>query len=364
MAPTAFGQGGLFGGGERYPLELARAVAAVRGVDCELLTFGPEPSVVDEPTGLRIRVLRPLGHLRGHPAHPVAARMLREVRWADVVHTHHLRATPSRIAAIAARVRLPGRRRTPVAVTDHGLTGGDWFGVLPRLVDRFLPVSEHSADVLRAPADRTRVVWGGVDATRFTPEPRGDRDGVLFVGRLTPHKGIDRLVEALPDGATLTIVGTGGHDPQPPESGYVDDLRALAQGRDVRFTGPVDDAELPSLYRRAAVVAMPSVNVTRYGRVHPVSELLGLTALEAMASATPVVASRIGGLAEVVVDGVTGHLVEPGDVDALRNRIAELLADPPRARRMGVAGRERALAQFTWDACAQRCVAAYRELVS
>jgi glycosyltransferase involved in cell wall biosynthesis len=187
---------------------------------------------------------------------------------------------------------------------------------------------------------------------------------VLFVGRLTPHKGIDRLIEALPDGASLTIGGTGGHDPHPPESGYVDDLRDLARVRDVRFTGAIDDADLPGLYRRAAVLAMPSVNVTRYGKVHPVSELLGLTAIEAMACGTPVVASRIGGLAEVVVDGVTGYLVAPGDVTALRGRLAELLDDPSLARRMGEAGRERAVAQFTWEACAQRCVAAYRELVS
>jgi glycosyltransferase involved in cell wall biosynthesis len=274
-----------------------------------------------------------------------------------------MRSTPSRIAAVTARVRVPGRRRRPVVVTDHGLGGGDWRGLLPRLFDRFLTVSQHSADVLHAPPARTRVIWGGVDAERFAPDGATERAGVLFVGRLTPHKGVDRLIDALPDGATLTIAGTGGHDPDPPESGYVEHLHHLAVGRDVRFHGAVAEEDLPSLYRRAAVLASPSVNVTCFGKVHPVSELLGLTAIEAMACATPVVASRVGGLAEVVVDGVTGHLVDPGDVDALRDRLTRVLADAAGARALGDAARARAVDQFTWDACARRCVDAYRQLL-
>jgi glycosyltransferase involved in cell wall biosynthesis len=364
VAPTAFGRDGLFGGGERYPLELARAVARLDDVECELLTFGRRAQVIDDESGLRIRVVRPLGHVRGHPAHPVAPAMIPSVLRADVVHTHHLRSTPSRVAAVAARVRRPGSPRRATVVTDHGLGGGDWFGLLPRLFDRFLTVSQHSADVLHAPPARTRVVWGGVDAQRFTPGVEGARRGVLFVGRLTPHKGIDRLIQALPAGASLTVAGTGGHDPQPPEIGYVEDLRRLAASRDVEFIGAVAEADLPSLYRSAAVLAVPSVNVTCYGRTHPVSELLGLTAIEAMASATPVVASRIGGLAEVVVDGHTGRLVEAGDVAELHDALVTLLADPAHARALGQAARERALARFTWEACAQRCLAAYRELFS
>jgi glycosyltransferase involved in cell wall biosynthesis len=364
VAPTAFGREGLFGGGERYPLELARALARLDEVDCELLTFGPRPLVLDDDAGLRIRVLRPLAYLGRHPAHPLAPAMISVVADADIVHTHHLRSTPSRVAALATRARPPWTRRCGLVVTDHGLGGGNWFGLLPRLFDRFLTVSQHSATMLGAPPAKTRVVYGGVDPGRFTPDPGVARTGVLFVGRVTPHKGIDRLIAALPDGALLTIAGTGGHDAHPPERNYPEDLRLLARGRDVRFIGAVADEQLAVLYRRAAVVAVPSVHVTCYGRVHPVSELLGLTAIEAMASATPVVASRIGGLAEVVVDGETGYLVDPGDVRALHDRLAELLADPARAHRMGDAARARVLERFTWEQCAGRCLDAYRELVS
>jgi len=119
---------------------------------------------------------------------------------------------------------------------------------------------------------------------------------------------------------------------------------------------------LPGLYQRAAVVALPSVDVTCYGRRIAIVELLGLAALEAMASGTPVVCSRIGGLPEVVEHGVTGLLVEPGDVRGLHDALERILRDRALAARLGRNARERALERFTWDACARRCIAAYEEL--
>jgi starch synthase len=92
-------------------------------------------------------------------------------------------------------------------------------------------------------------------------------------------------------------------------------------------------------------------------------ELLGLVLLEAMASGTPVVCSRIGGLPEIVEDGVTGLLVEPGDVGALHDAMDCILRDRTLAERLGRNGRERALERFTWDACAMRCLAAYEEML-
>jgi glycosyltransferase involved in cell wall biosynthesis len=356
VAPTLFGPDGIFGGGERYPLELARALA--RHVDCELVSFGGSQRVWREASGLRVRVLRALLLLGGHPAHPLSIGFRHALTGADIIHTHHLRSASSRVAAVNARVR-----RIPTAVTDHGLGGGNWFGLLPRLFDRFLTVSAYSARELGAPASRIRVVYGGADPARFSPDPEIVRRGVLFVGRLTPHKGVDRLIEALPEGAELRVVGSAGHDAAPPERGYPDLLRRLAARGGVEFLGAVPDSDLPALYRGARVLALPSVHVTCYGREVAVSELLGLAAIEAMASGTPVVASRIGGLPEVVEHGVTGFLVEPGNVGELRARLAEVLRDRRLAERLGRDARERVLETFTWDACAERCLAAYSELV-
>jgi glycosyltransferase involved in cell wall biosynthesis len=346
----------MFGGGERYPIELGRALA--HDVDCELVSFGEAARSWQDAGGLRIRVLRAIAHVGGHPAHPLALGLGNALAEADIVHTHHLRSAPSRLAGVHARVR--GIR---TAVTDHGLAGGNWAGLLPRLFDRFLTVSAYSARELSAPAARTRVVYGGADPVRFSPDPDARRRGVLFVGRLTPHKGVDRLIEALHENSELRVVGSRGHDRNPPEREYPNLLRRLAAQRRVEFLGVVDDADLPALYRAAQVLALPSVELTCYGRKIAVSELLGLAAIEAMASGTPVVASRLGGLPEVVEHGVTGFLVEPGNIAELRWRLAQVLGDRRLAKRLGRNARERFLETFTWQACADRCLAAYSELV-
>ncbi|HZB97717.1 MAG TPA: glycosyltransferase family 4 protein [Candidatus Sulfotelmatobacter sp.] len=360
VAPTLFGTRGLYGGGERFPFELARALAP--HVDCSVVTFSPKPSgsrVSSEVWGVPTKTLTARWYARAHPAHPITPALPLALTHADVIHTHHLKSAPSRIAALTARAL--GRK---AVVTDHGLAGGDWLGMLPRLFHRFLAVSEYSARQLRSPAARTRVIFAGTDPDRFRPDADERRDGVLFVGRLTPHKGVDRLIEALPKGVRLTIAGSEGHDPRPPESGYPGLLRRLAAGRDVVFTGAVGESDLPLLYRRALVAVLPSVHHTCYGRSVAVSELLGLSILEAMSSGTPVVCSRIGGVPEIVEDGVTGFLVEPGDVAALRDRLGVLVSDRGLATRMGESARESVLERFTWKACAQRCLDVYQELVT
>jgi glycosyltransferase involved in cell wall biosynthesis len=353
VVPTPFGAAGLHGGGERYPVELCRALA--HHVSCRLITFGPRARQ-ERDGALEIVELATIARLKGHPAHPLAGGMIKALRGADLIHTHQTRSTPSRISALIARTT-----RTPVVTTDHGLGAGRLAGPLRTLFDGFLAVSENSADVLGAPASKTHVVYGGVDTERFRPGS-SVRRGVLFVGRITPHKGIDRLLRALPPETPLTIAGTGGHDRREPERSYPGFLRALAT-EDVTFAGDVPEAQLPDLYRGAEVFVLPSVHGTVYGKIVAISELLGLSVLEAMASGTPVIASRIGGLPEVVRDGETGYLVTPGDVDELRDRIAELVADPSRARRMGEAGRQLVIERFTWEHCAHRCLAAYAELV-
>jgi glycosyltransferase involved in cell wall biosynthesis len=355
VAPTAFGTEGLFGGGERYPLELARAIA--QHVSCELVTFGPHPGTRQDGP-LTIRVVRPLAYLGGHPARAIAPALTRVIRSADIVHAHHMRAPASLLAALTARAR-----GMPTVVTDHGLQGSNWGGLVPRLFDRFLLVSRHSASDLGAPAAKTRTIYGGADPARFRPDPAEKREGVLFVGRLTPHKGIDVLIRALPTDARLTVVGSEGHDSRSPEREYPELLRSLAADRRVEFLGAVDDDELARRYRTAAVVVIPSVERTWYGRAIAVSELLGLVALEAMSSGAPVIASRVGGLPEIVEDGVTGHVVSPGDVTELRGRIEAVLRDPAAAARLGANGRRRVLAELTWDRCAARCLEAYSQLL-
>jgi glycosyltransferase involved in cell wall biosynthesis len=345
----------LFGGGERYPAELARALARV--VDCKLVTFGSRTSSHDDD-GLGVTVLKPSMLLQHHPAHPVPRGLMPQLTGADIIHTHHLRAFPSRVATVAAWSR--GQRRV---VTDHGLGPGRGPQVVAHLIDRFLTVSGYSAKVLRSPPQKTTIIYGGADTKRFRPERLVGRSGVLFVGRLTPHKGVDRLIQALPNHATLTIAGTPGHDRRLPERRYPVLLERLAQGRDVHFVGRVGEEELAALYRRAQVVVLPSVHETCYGKHISIPELLGLSLLEAMASGTPVLATRVGGLPEVVVDGQTGFIVEPGDVSELRFRLEQLLGDDRLAANMGENARQHVVENFTWERCGERCLKAYEDLM-
>src|SRR5207237_2615026 len=193
-----------------------------------------------------------LGWMGGHPAQPFAPALIAALRGADVVHAHHMRSLPGRMTALIGRAR-----GITTAVTDHGLQGSNWRGVLPRLFDLFLTVSEYSARELDAPAARTHVIYGGADPERYAPDAPGARHGVLFVGRLTPHKGVDRLLQALPPKASARLVGTFGHDLRLPERQYPNLLRRLARDREVKFLGTVADADLPAVYRSARVLAFP-----------------------------------------------------------------------------------------------------------
>jgi glycosyltransferase involved in cell wall biosynthesis len=157
---------------------------------------------------------------------------------------------------------------------------------------------------------------------------------VLYAGRLSPEKGVLELVEAA-DGLNLVVAGDGP-------------LRAQVPGA----RGFVPHDELQRLYARAAVVACPSRR-----------EGFGVACLEAMAHGRPVVATSVGGLRDLVVDGETGLVVPPRDVPALRDALTRLLGDADLRRRLGAAGRRRAQERFSWPAVTEATLAAYRMAV-
>lgn len=206
------------------------------------------------------------------------------------------------------------------------------------------------------------IIHGGADVERYRPDPKEARSGVLFVGRPTPHEGVDRLIEALPLDAHLTIAGSRGHDPHPPESDYPRLLMRLASGRAVTFGAALSDHDLALRYRHQRVLVLPSVRLTCYGRNVASPELLGPVLLEAMASGTPVVATHVGGAPGIVQHGITGYLVESGNVPELRQRLAELLANPRLADRMGRNGRDLVVSSFTWKHVEERCLSTYQTL--
>jgi glycosyltransferase involved in cell wall biosynthesis len=214
-------------------------------------------------------------------------------------------------------------------------------------------VSAFARDQARArgyPTRNARVVHNGVDPVLFSPaQEEPAPPSILFAGRMDDQKGVDVLLKALgllPKGARLRLAGTG---PQQ------DEYRRLASKlglEDVEFLGAVERKRLPWLLGEAQVFVLPS----RY-------ENLPLGILEAMACARPVVATRVGGVGEMVEGGVEGLLVPAGDPDALAGALGRLLGDAPLRRRMGEAGRARVLARFTWDAVAAETEGFYAELL-
>jgi glycosyltransferase involved in cell wall biosynthesis len=249
----------------------------------------------------------------------------RAARDADLVHAHWL---PSGAAALATGkpfvVQLWGSdvelaRRAPRVAR----------AVLRRARAAVCPSNALADDAGRLGAREIAVIPSGVD---LPPEvgPEANPPEVLYAGRLSPEKGVLELVEAA-RGLNLVVAGDGPLRAQVPEA-----------------LGFVPPEELARLYARAAVVACPSHR-----------EGFGVACLEAMAHGRPVVASAVGGLLDLVVDGETGVHVPPGDVPALRAALERLLGDRELRRRMGEAGRRRAAERFSWDAVTRQTVELY-----
>jgi alpha-maltose-1-phosphate synthase len=226
------------------------------------------------------------------------------------------------------------------------------------------------SDVLSAyPAvdpDRVHVIRNGIDTSEYAPDPRSgvlDRYGVdparpyvLFVGRITRQKGLPVLLRAAEhlDPAVQLVLCAGLADTPELEAEVtvlVEHLRSTRSGV-TWIAGMLPKREVIQLLSHATVFACPSLY-----------EPLGIVNLEALACGAPVVASRVGGIPEVVLDGQNGLLVPPDDPPALAKAITELAGDPARAASMGELGRRWVSSEFSWAAIAQQTVGLYRDLI-
>jgi glycosyltransferase involved in cell wall biosynthesis len=179
-----------------------------------------------------------------------------------------------------------------------------------------------------------------------------DVDRLLFVGKLSAQKGLDRLLDAMARmqrPARLTVVGAG----------RVDDDSARARARSLGLDARIEwlpllsQRELAEQYRRAAVHVVPALD-----------EGLGLTAVESLLCETPVVGFASGGVPDIVSDGRSGHLVAAGDVLALAAALDRVLGDGTLRAAMGAAGRADATERFGADAAARRYDTIYRDVLA
>lgn len=292
---------------------------------------------------------------------------------ADVAHAHTWYAD---MAGLLVRML----HRIPLVVTLHSLEPlrpwkADQLGTgylvstwvektVVEGADRVIAVSERMRDDIqehfRIDPTRVAVIHNGVDVERYHRTPHREvlarlavrEPYVLFVGRITDQKGIFDLLEAAPAlaaGVQLVLCASAPDTPEIEER-----LRRSVEGRpEIRWINEMLSVdEMVQLYSHAAVFCCPSVY-----------EPFGIINVEAMACEIPVVASAVGGILEVVEDGVTGVLVPPREPRELARALNAVLADRRRAEAMGRAGRARVEAHFSWRSVAARTEDLYAEAI-
>ncbi|WP_322778056.1 glycogen synthase [Frankia sp. Cas4] len=335
--------------------------------------------------GIAVRAHRPWDQLAdaGEALRTVSADLsaTAAVADADLVHSHtwyanlagHLASLLYGIPHVMTSHSLEPQRPWKAEQLGGGYALSSWCErVSIESAAAVIAVSEGMrADVLSAypavdPA-KVHVIRNGIDTDEYAPDPATDvlarhgvdpgQPSVVFVGRITRQKGVPVLLRAaaeLDPRAQLVLCAGAPDTPQllAEVTDLVDGLRDVRKGV-VWISGMLAKPEVIQLLSHATVFVCPSVY-----------EPLGIVNLEAMACSTAVVASRVGGIPEVVDDGVTGLLVPPDDPAALAAAVNELLTDPARAAAMGQAGRDRAVAEFGWPAVAEKTARLYEALVS
>jgi len=371
----------VYGGAGVVVDQLTQALA--RRMAVEVRCFGERPPDAGGH-GIVVRGYAPWARVSAGPDGPrfapaletlsIALAMARDHVDADIAHAHTWYAD---MAGLWIRTLY----RIPLVVTLHSMeplrpwkadqlsTGyllSTWIEkTAVEAADRVIAVSATMReDILahfRVDPSKVIVIHNGIDPERFRPTDKRDAlDGfgvrtpyVLFVGRITDQKGIFHLLEAaprLPPGVQVVLCASA---PDTPEIEARLRRAVSAHPNAVWINEMVPHDVVTQLYSHAAVFACPSVY-----------EPFGLINLEAMACETPVVASAVGGILEVVVDGETGLLVEPARPDVLAEALTRVLANPALGRSMGRAGRRRVETRFSWSSVAERTEQVYSDAIA
>lgn len=352
VSPTYFEDSSFIGGGERYALELARAMSCV--TETELISFSERPGV-EKIGDLTIRLFKPWFYLKRQKITPFYPPFIKALKNADIIHCYQYHTLTTSLSVLYGKLL-----RKKVFVTDLG--GGGWdilsyHGITGSFIDGFIHISKYAGELYSKYKTRHYVIYGGVDTTKFYPLDIKRERKVLFVGRLLPHKGIDYLINAVDKDIKLTIIG------RPYSSEYFEYLKNLAYGKEVEFIIDASDEVLLREYNTASVFVLPSVYRTIYGNYTNVPELLGLVVLEAMACKTPVIVTNVASLPELVVDDKTGFIVKPNEPLALKEKIYLLMNDPQRLREMGEKAYQLLEERFLWNRIVDNVTRIYKGLI-
>ncbi len=233
----------------------------------------------------------------------------------------------------------------------------DYVRLQLRQVDRFISPSAYLADAYsQAGFDRarTRVIWNGVDVRRFSQISKVRRNGRVrftFLGHLGQHKGVSLIPDAISQLRDRTKVQVQVYGDGPMRGYLEQSARALGLKDSLELNGKLENSRIHEVLARTDVLLLPSV--------WPENQPVSIT--EAMAASIPVIASRIGGIPELVVDGMTGRLVEPGSATDLASAMGSFIEDHEHVQKWGAAAFER-IRNHTFDAQVKEILKVYDEL--
>jgi D-inositol-3-phosphate glycosyltransferase len=377
--------GSVDAGGQNVHVSALAAAMAALGHTVTVYTRRDDPSLPEKvvmPSGFAVR------HIKAGPDRPIpkdqiyphvpefSAGLQRAWRFArpDVAHSHFWMSGVATVAAAEAF-------ELPIVHTYHalGVEKQRYLGKadtspatrlseeakIARGVDCIVATSRAEIAELQAMGASLGaicVIPCGVDVEQFSP--RGIREvktsnllRIVTVSRLVPRKGVDTIIEslaAIPD-AELIIAGggeAGSFDGDPEMQRLLAVAAHCGVAERISFRGPIERRRVAELLRSSDIAVCT-----------PWYEPFGMVALEAMSCAVPIVASRVGGLQDTVVDGVTGFHVAPRSPSQLADAVRRLQADKRLRRAFGRAARERATTRYSWSNVASQTLGVYRSVI-
>ncbi len=349
ISPTYFSKDSVIGGGERYAEELSRAMSEY--VKTKFVSFGPKQYEERESDNYERIIL--LNRTKSKWT-PFSEKLFSTLRGASVIHCHQAKVLPTFLAALYGKFM-----GVTVAVSDLG--GSGWTPAFHvnqnRLISLHLPISNYAAKRLHTKTPNFRVIFGGIDLNKYRMRTSATHDGtVVFLGRILPHKGIHYLIDGLPKGQKLQIIGPVG------DIDYYDKLKAQAVGKNVSFLHGLDDVDVVARLSTAMALVHPTP-VDSHGDAG-VNELFGLAAVEAMATGCVPILSRAGSLPELVEHRVSGLLVSPNDPEEISIALSQLTNSHSHWTDLSIGARARVETNFTWARVVERCLDAYSSVSS
>lgn len=372
----------IVGGIARHCHDLAIALATLgHEVHIFTLDFPGAPAFEETAEGVKIyRVASELGHpnfltwvlLFNHFIEKRMAEVSQKIKF-DVLHVHDWLTAP---AGVTSKHSIGKPMILTMHSTEHGrsgihnpdshtIDGIEWWAnyEASKVIATSGSMKSEVCDHFRLPWEKVEIIPNAIDSSKYHGSvDRGAvraRYGVqpheklvLSVGRLVPQKGIEYLIQAVPNvawrypEAKFVIVGEGW---------YRDHLQYVAgttgQAWRINFTGFIPDHELTALTLSSDVLVMPSIY-----------EPFGIVALEGMAAGIPVVASQVGGLAEIIEHDKTGVLVYPRNPDSIAWGITHVLSNPDHARWLAQNARKTLQKAYSWKVIAKKTVKLYKEV--